>query len=490
MSLLRAVLAGLFVGAFASLNFAPLALPGTFILALVAIFALLRWNLPRLSRSYSALLLASFALTLFGFSTWWFNAVSFAAWAAMTALNVIIFAFMGWGFSALIPLRWWPLWAASLWTVVEILRGRIPFDGFPWLRLVHTTVDTPIDGVVRWLGSNGTTWLMALIAGIVVAAAYNRSWKLSAGVAALAVLAAVAPTGLSSPAGTLGVAAIQGNTPGPFGTWRTGEILDLHLEETARLTEPVDLVIWPENASDIDIMQSTSAGQSVTQAARNAGAPILVGAILNGPDSDTALNASVPVTPEEGVRSDVYVKQFLVPYGEYVPFRSVLGNLVPRFDREIPRDMIPGQEPGAMDVAGTIVGTTICWDIAQDRAVYGSVKAGASFIAVQTSNATFADFGRGVQPQQQWAISRLRAIETGRWAVVASTNGISGFINPHGDVVEQLPSRTAATAVQTIDLASGETWATRLGFPVSWLIGVMALAGLIAGKRHKRKEHV
>lgn len=477
------------LGAFATLGFAPVRLPSAFLVSLIGLIYLLRHEVVGRQTRQFVVVLAGYAASLFGIGTWWLNAVSPAAWFALWLAHVLLFAVLGWVLSGVMQLRWWPVWAAAVWTGVEMLRGLVPFKGFPWLRLSHTALDTPIEGVVRWIGLNATTLVLVLLAGLVVAAIETRSIAKATAVVGTLLVMALAPTGLAGGSGdTLRVAAVQGNTPGPFGTWRSGDILDLHVAETARLAEPVDLILWPENASDLDVFSDRYASRLVSTAAQAAGAPILVGAILDGPTADSALNASVPVTPQDGPRQDIYVKQAVVPYGEFVPFRRLLGDLVPRFDREIPRDMISGTEPGVISIAGTSVGTVICWDVAHDRVVHTSVANGASFIAVQTSNATFADFGRGVQPQQQWDISRLRAIETGRWVIVASTNGISGVIDPHGRIIEQLPTRESGTVVATIDLASGETWATRLSLAVSWLIGAGALAGLIGCIVAKRKE--
>lgn len=175
-----------------------------------------------------------------------------------------------------------------------------------------------------------------------------------------------------------------------------------------------------------------------------------------------------------------------MPYGEYVPFRQQLGSIVPRFDRDIPRDLVPGDAPGAVDVAGMTLGQTICWDIAYDSAVTGAVDLGAQVLAVQTSNASFMDFGRGVQPQQQWAISRLRAIETGRWVTVASTNGISGAIRPDGSVAGRAAEKEPATIVQDVQLANGVTTATRWGRYAPWPLGALAVVGWLLGRRRLR----
>lgn len=475
------------LGLLASANFAPWTVPGAMILAVAGLFALLRAQQDPSRRQFAGLT-ATFGLALFGPGIWWMNAVSTPAWCALVLAQVAFLALLGALLREVITLRWWPLWVASVWTAVELLRGAVPFGGFPWLRLAHTALDTPFESYTRVVALVGTTWLMSLLAALLVVAVQHRARLAIVTVVAAPLLGLFLPVGIAGEGGTLTVAAVQGNTPGAFLTWPRGAILRLHAEETARIEQTVDLVLWPENASDIDMITDPHARSVVTEAARNVGAPILVGAILNGPTSDTAYNASVLVDAN-GVDADsVYVKQHIVPYGEYVPFRRQLGPLVPRFDRDIPRDLIAGSEPGAIHVADVIVGTVICWDVAYDDAIHGSVRAGAGFIAVQTSNASFADFGRGIQPEQQWDISRLRAIETGRWVVVASTNGVSGVIDPQGRVVERLGVKEAATAIQTISLATEVTWASRLQMPLSWLISVVALSAWVVGLLRRRRD--
>ena len=170
----------------------------------------------------------------------------------------------------------------------------------------------------------------------------------------------------------------------------------------------------------------------------------------------------------------------LVPYGEYVPFRRALCGIVPRFDRDIPRDMLPGDRSGALRVGDFTVGDTICWDIAYDGIVRETVKAGAQMLVVQTSNASFTGTS---QPTQQWNISRLRAIETGRWVLVPSTNGISGIADASGNEKARAPLHEPATLSADVPLAGGLTPALRFGGWLELLLGVLGVLGWWLGTR-------
>jgi len=284
------------------------------------------------------------------------------------------------------------------------------------------------------------------------------------------------------------VAIVQGDVPGEFLTWARGEIFELHAAETERLADSIaaggtpqpDMVLWPENATDVDPYVDQALGRRIQSLSARVGAPILVGGIFDGPTVDTSYNAGV-VWDADGP-GDRYLKRELVPYGEYVPLRRQLGGLVPRIDRDIPRDMLPGKQPGALRIADTIVGDTICWDIAYDGIVREAIDAGAQVLVVQTSNASFTGTS---QPEQQWDISRLRAIETGRWVLVPSTNGISGMVDPTGRGVERAPLRAPATLNAQIGLAAGSTPALRLGGPLEYLLVTLGLGAWFLGTRRR-----
>lgn len=424
---------------------------------------------------------------------WWMNAVSNGAYVALVLAQTVLLAVIAVPLRAVLRLPWWPLWGAAAWVLGEQVRGGFPFSGFPWGRLAHTTIDTPLAPWARLLGMPGTSALVFVLAAMLVVLAGRGIVRRGAAVAvvvAAVVAGLLLPTGLAGPGPERRIAAVQGNTPGAFLTWPRGAIGELHLAETDRYADAVesgtervpDLVIWPENSLDVDPFADPLLAGRIERLAQRIGAPILLGGILDGATNDTAYNAGV-VWDAEGP-GEVYVKRKLVPYGEYVPFRRELGDLVPRVDRDIPRDMLPGDEPGDLQAGSTVVGDTICWDIAYDGIVQEAVRGGAEVLVVQTSNASFTGTA---QPAQQFKISRLRAIETGRWVVVPSTNGISGIVDADGRVVAQAPTEEPATLVADVGTATGSTIATRLGrWPALVLCGV-GLLGWALGFRSLRR---
>lgn len=474
------------LGLLSALNFDPWSVPFTMLAAVAGLFWLLR-SMPDASRRAVAAVGATYGVVFMGVLIWWMNAVSAGAWVALVLAETAFFALIAVLLRTVLQARGWPVWAAGAWVLGETVRGAFPFSGFPWGRLVHTAIDTPLAPFVRVLGMTGTSLLMAVLAACALLVA-TRRWLAAVPIAAALALGLVLPTGLAGATGQeRTVAVVQGNTPGPFLQWPRSEIFQLHVEATERIDQPVDLVLWPENGSDLDPFTNAYARSELRRVQAVVEAPILVGAILDGPDEQTAYNAGV-VVDETGPRDDFYVKRKPVPYGEYVPFRRQLGDLVPRFDRDIPRDLVGGDEPGALQVAGTVLGDTICWDVAYDDVVGGSIEHGAEMIVVQTSNASFMDFGRGTQPEQQFAISRLRAIETGRWVLVPSTNGVSGIIDAHGEVVERAPLKESATMIADVPLADGVSWGVSARTPAIIVATVLTLAGWAAGVRSGRRN--
>jgi apolipoprotein N-acyltransferase len=240
------------------------------------------------------------------------------------------------------------------------------------------------------------------------------------------------------------------------------------------------MVLWPENATDTDPFHDQPVRDRIQALSARIGAPILVGGIFDGDTPDTALNAGV-VWDANGAGAR-YVKRKPVPFGEYVPFRRQAGAIVNQLARDIPRDMVAGHEPGALQIGDTLIGDTICYDIAYDDVARQAVNGGAQLLVVQTSNAAFTGTS---QPEQQWDISRLRAIETGRWVAVPSTNGITGFVDPKGHSVERAPMHQPAILDAKVELASGSTPALKIGAPLEYALVALGLGGWFLGARKK-----
>lgn len=482
----RAIAAAAALGVLSSTAFAPLSWPFAMVVALAGLF----WVAAGLDIARGRVVIGVgvvYGLAFFGPLIWWMNAVSHGAYVALVLAETVFMAPMMLGLRAAMRLRWWPVVAPAVWVAGEWARGGFPFHGFPWGRLAHSAIDTPFAAYARVIGMTGTSLVLAIVAACLLAAiraSVKAQITAVAAVVALTILGLLLPTGVADPAGSRRVALVQGDVPGEFLTWPRGEIFVLHADETQRLADRVaagdsekpDVVLWPENATDIDPLHDSDVRGTIERLSAELDAPILVGGIFDGPTVDTAYNAGVVWTAKGA--GDRYIKRRPVPYGEYVPFRHSLGGLVPRFDRDIPRDMLAGNLPGGLHIDGAVFGDTICYDIAYDSVIGDVLADGAQVLVVQTSNAAFT---RTAQPEQQWDISRMRAIETGRWVLVPSTNGISGVVDADGREVQRAPMHEPATLEQIVPLANGSTPARVVGPIVTWVTAIVGLLGWALG---------
>jgi apolipoprotein N-acyltransferase len=177
-----------------------------------------------------------------------------------------------------------------------------------------------------------------------------------------------------------------------------------------------------------------------------------------------------------------------VPFGEYVPFREQLLPYIKRLEM-VGRQTAPGVGPGIMPIGGVTYGDLICFELAYDNVVADVANGGAQILIVQTNNATYGGTG---QPEQQFAITRMRAIETGRTVLIASTSGISGVINPDGKVEHKSGQFVRDVYVAKVPVIDGKTLATRLGGWPQWILtglGILGALVVLFGGRKPRTEN-
>ncbi|MCW3820010.1 apolipoprotein N-acyltransferase [Micromonospora sp. DR5-3] len=398
----------------------------------------------------------------------------------------------------------WPLLTAVLWVGQEALRDRTPFGGFPWGRLAFSQDTSPLLRLAALGGAPLVTCAVALAGGLLVTAAW-RDWRrpvghwrpvagLAAALAALLAAGTAVPVGVRGGGDTVTVAIVQGNVPRlglDFNAQRQA-VLNNHVDATLKLAEQVtagtqrrpDLVVWPENSSDIDPLRNPEAADRISQAADVIGAPILVGAVLLGPDTGQVRNAGLLWRPGTGPDlGQLYVKRHPVPFAEYVPLRRIARMVSDQVDR-IRADFVPGATPGVLDAGAVTLGDVICFEVAYDGLVRDTVTGGGQLLVVQTNNATFD----AAEARQQLAMVRLRAVEHGRAALMASTVGVSGFVTPDGRVDGATGFNTAAVVVRQMQLGDGRTPATRAGvWPEAGLaaLAVAALAGAAVLRRRR-----
>lgn len=279
----------------------------------------------------------------------------------------------------------------------------------------------------------------------------------------------------------INIAAVQGNVPRAgldFNAERRA-VLDHHVAATQRLAAQVragvtvqpDVVLWPENASDIDPTRNADAAAAISAAVAAIGAPTLVGAVLSEPAGKLS-NVGIVWTPADGP-TQRYVKRRPVPFAEYVPQRGFFRTVTTKVDL-VPKDFVAGQRVGVLPLGPATVVDAICFEVAFDDLLRDTVRAGANLLVVQTNNATF---GRSDESVQQLAMSRLRAVEYGRTVVHISTVGVSALIAPDGRqlIVSEPFTQLALTA--RLPLRNNLTPAVRVG---AWPEAALSLLACVA----------
>lgn len=399
----------------------------------------------------------------------------------------------------------WLLVAVPAWFVAtEWLRSNWPFGGFGWGRVAWGQVSGPL---AQWASVAGPALVTftVVLSGLALALLVQRLWISTAATLAVTIggglLLSVVPTAWGGEVDeTLNVAAVQGNVPRlglDFNAQRRA-VLDNHLAETHRLADEIDdgerdrpdLVIWPENASDINPFEDESAAEEIGDAAAAVGAPLLVGTLTR--DEEGSRNTAVVWDPETG-DGDRHDKKFLQPFGEYMPYRDILRHVSPYVD--MAGDFVPGHGDGVVEMDGVPVGVATCYEVSFDGAFRDAVRAGATLFASPTNNATF---GFTDMTYQQLAISRMRAVEYDRSVVVAATSGVSSIVSPEGEVIDQTEIFATGLLQENVAVRDTETLSVRIGPVGEWLLMVAGVLFVLyagfrqypsnAGRKPKKKR--
>jgi apolipoprotein N-acyltransferase len=348
----------------------------------------------------------------------------------------------------------------------------------------------PLGGTARSPRPPWPTWRSVLRSraawGPVLAAVVTAGLVLAGG------LLPVDPTG---GAPTAPVAAIQGNVPRARNLpqlLNDNEVTQNHVAATLKLAAQVKagrlpapaLVVWPENSTDLDPFQNPFIYSQLAGVAAAVGRPVLVGEVLQDPQR----NAGQLWVPGQGP-STMYVKRQLVPFGEYIPFRGLISSIssLPSLQ---PVDFTPGHAAVVFDVGKIRLGDVICYEVGFDNLVRSEVTAGANLLAVQSNDADFEIDGQLGETEQQTAMARIRAIESDRAVVYASTTGESSIIAPDGALIAHSGVWQQAILDARVPLVSYRTLADRVGaWPeyVIIMLTVLALAWAVVRSRPRRK---
>ncbi|MFF4776822.1 apolipoprotein N-acyltransferase [Microtetraspora fusca] len=430
----------------------------------------------------------------------WVRPIGDDTWLALVAIESLFWAALGALASLVMRVRLWPLWVACLWVAQEWARGLVPFGGFPWARLAFSQGESPYTGLAALGGAPLVTFTVALTGAVLSLLLAGlpgvlRRPRVVAGTLLVAI--ALPLLGLAVPrpgdeGRTVKIGVIQGNVPGRGMEFLGDEpavVLRNHADETHRLAEAVragklpkpDIVVWPENSSDIDPYRNAFARDMIDSAAKDVGVPILTGIIALIGDEHRATRSLIwdPVTGPGAY----YDKRNLVPFGEFTPFKDLILALSERANL-VGRQSIPGDRPGALRMGPVTVGAVSCYEVAFDGTVRDTVAAGGSPLIVQTNNASYALTNL---PPQQLAMSKLRAVEHNRSVITTATTGISAYVDPNGTVEWRTRELEPAMNVVTVPVRTRGTIATEVGAIPEWILILMG-AGATAVALVSRKR--
>jgi apolipoprotein N-acyltransferase len=491
---LARLVAAFAVGGSLNLAFAPFAWWPIAILAPAALFALIRGLPPRRAMWTGA----AFGVGLFAFGTYWlyvclhtFGLVP--VWLTIV-LQVTLVGLMSAYPAALCFLAnrfWlkpgpWRDWLVlpALWLLLEWLRGWV-LSGFPWLSLGYALIDSPLAGWAPLLGVYGVTWVAATAAAA-LAIAFTLNAPPLRRLAGLAVLAALftVPMLLSRHEWThavgpkIAIAAVQGAVSQDQKWQLANRAATLVRYRT--LTDQAwgaRLIVWPESALPVLAEDIQDYLRDLQAKGREHGADFAIGLVNLQPQTNQYHNG-ILVLSESG--NGWYYKRHLVPFGEYFP--------VPAFVRSWMRLMsLPNEDfsPGAkhqpvLSAAGQRLGLSICYEDAFGGEQLEVLREATLLINV-TNNAWYGD---STAPHQHLQISRMRALEAGRYLVRAANDGITAAIGPRGEIVARLPQFTEGVLRADVQPMRGLTPYAKFGnYPV--VLGAAALLGLAILRRRR-----
>jgi len=351
-----------------------------------------------------------------------------------------------------------------IFIVLEEIRNHFPFQGFGWARIAYSQADAPYAKIAAHGGAVALSAITVLI-GLSI---YHLSQKNLKVLILLPIVLILVPINVQT-AGSTKALLIQGNVPelGLDFNSRAKQVFNNHVKETnvaLKSDKKVDFILWPENAVDVDPFRDPE----IYEALNTFTTPLIVGAIVNR--DKEILNTSILWTKEQ---QNVYVKQHLTPFGEYIPLRSLASKISPLVDDV--RDFSPGDESTIFTIEAAKIAPIICYELLDDQILQDGAKS-SNLLAVQTNSATFGD---SAESAQQLQITRIRAIEHSRNILSVSTTGYSAIIDYNGEVTQKTAMGTAEHLYAEVDLISSTSPRDRYG---DWAL-VMTLIWLLIAAR-------
>jgi apolipoprotein N-acyltransferase len=377
--------------------------------------------------------------------------------------------------------------APFLWVAVELIRSRI--IGLPWDLLGNAQVNNiPLTRLATVTGVYGLSFEIMVVNTAFAAAILTRQRRKALLGAAVFAAAALQLSVFVQPPpvpASYSATLVQPNlsldenwTSQRFRqTLAAMQALSLAPAAGRPATDlAVDLIVWPESPGPF-WANEPAFRTAASQLAIQSRAYLIAGALAvdeasvkaGQVDPEPLLNTAVLITPD-GHWVASYDKIHLVPFGEYVPYRSVLG-FAHQLTREV-GNFVPGWRRTVFDMGSYKMGPFICYESIFPNEIRQFALQGAQVFVNISDDAWY---GRTGAPGQHLNMARMRAIENDRWLLLGTNNGITAAVDPFGRIVEQAP-RNVFTALNThFGIVTTTTFYTRHGDWFAWLCVIITV---------------
>ena len=448
-------------------------------------------------------MVASFAATLFAFSfepigLWFLAPISYAIFLKTCQKGVHVYrsAFL-FGFNSSAITLWWAgkyvglvplaflallhglfylplgllaryttniLWFIPALLAIEQVRTYFPFGGFSWMRTAFSQADAPYASVIS---IGGALLLSAWV--LVISAVIANFRKVFVFPLLLILVLPLLLNNTHSSEEKISFMGIQGNTPSVGLTFndRAEAVFNLHVTETKKLSAgAADVIIWPENAIDVDPYANTRVQGAIESLTATLKTPLITGAITR--QGGQLENVSLMYN-ESGEVVSYYSKQYLTPFGEFIPLRPLARIVSPYVDDVV--DFKVGDRTENHLINSFNLAPVICYELLSDSLVASAAR-GSDALVVQTNSATFANTSESAQ---QLNITRLRAIENSREIASVSTIGISAHIGLNGEILSRTQENVSAQLAGDLQANTKRTISNSLGGLAPVLVLLLSL---------------
>lgn len=361
----------------------------------------------------------------------------------------------------------------AVWVIFELIRSWL-FTGFPWLLIGNGLIDTPLAGYAPILSVYGLSLIVTLIAALCLCTIQLKPyWQkgISAGAIVLLILVGwgLEQVHWTYPFGKpLTVALVQGNIAQST-KWEAGTQVKT-METYYALTKPYfdkDLIFWPENAIPMYESQAEPFLRLLNQEVGAKGGSVLLGLPIYHPKTSQYYNGAVVV----GKGFGTYLKRHLVPFGEYIPLDNELGGLLSFLQIPMSNFSAGPDHQALLRMQDVKVALFICYESAFPFEIRKHIGH-ANLLATISDDAWF---GKSIGPEQHEQIAQMRALETGRYMLRDTNNGVTSIISPTGQIIKQLPQFKRAVLTGSVREMRGETPWMRFGLLPIWMLIILML---------------